>query len=194
MTERFRRSGCGSFFGDRYIYGQVVPKDHFLRQLKDLVDWQKLTEGLANCYKGGAEYGPSPYHPATLLKMLLLSYLYDLSERQTAEFVGDSLAAKYFGGLGVDELPPDHSSLSVFKERIVQRRGPKAFEGLFQQVAREEGIRFGRIQVVDATHSLADVDVSKGDEGGWGRGKPRDGEAAWGSKGRKRVRTAESLP
>lgn len=194
MTQRFRQSGCGSFFGDHYIYEQVVPQNHFLRQLKDLVDWEGLTRGLAHYYQGGAEYGPIPYHPATLLKMLLLSYLYNLSERQTQEFVGDSLAARYFVGLAVDQPIPDHSTLTVFKERILNRRGPKAFEKLFQRLvrlARDRGLGFGRIQVVDATHSIADVDVRKDQERGQKGARPRDGEAAWGTKGRKRVKTLE---
>jgi hypothetical protein len=35
--------------------------------------------------------------------MLLLSYLYNLSERQTEVYVNDSLSAKCFLGLAVDE-------------------------------------------------------------------------------------------
>lgn len=194
MAERFRPSGCGSFFGDHYIYERVVSKTHFLRQLKDLINWEELTKGLVDCYKGGAEYGPVPYSPATLLKMLLLSYLYNLSERQTEEFVGDSLAARYFIGLAVDESVPDHSTLSVFKERILKREGSQAFEELLQRVvgvAREKGIAFGRIQVVDATHTVADVDVNKDKERRGGGGEPRDRDAAWGSKGKKWVKTVE---
>jgi len=82
MTARFRETGQGSFWGD-YVYEQVVPKNHFLRQLAELIDWDRLTEGLVDHYKGGAEYVSVPCHPATLLRMLLISYLYKLSERAT---------------------------------------------------------------------------------------------------------------
>ena len=122
MRRRFRASGSNAFLGDTYLE-LAVPKDHFLRRLKDLIDWEKLTEGLADCYKGGAEYGPIPYHPAVLFKMLLLSYLYKLSERQTEEFANDSVGARYFLGLGAHQSAPDHSSLSVFKERLLERKG-----------------------------------------------------------------------
>ena len=194
VTQRFRPSGCGSFFGDHYIYNQVVPKAHFLRQLKDLIPWEKLTKDLVRCYQGRGEYGPIPYHPALLLKMLVLSNLYDLSERQTEEFVRYNLAARYFVGLAVDEAVPDHSTLSVFRERILAKKGPGAFDRLFGEVvriAREKGIEFGRIQVVDATHSVADVDVKKdGERKGEGKG-PRDKDAAWGSKGKGQVKTVD---
>jgi transposase len=102
MTARFRETGKGSFWGD-YVYEQVVPKNHFLRQLAELIDWDSLTAGLVDQYKGGAEYGSVPYCPATLLKMLLLSYLYKLSERATELFVADSLAARYFVGIAANE-------------------------------------------------------------------------------------------
>ena len=37
MTARFRETGQGSFWGD-YVYEQVVPKNHFLRKLANLID------------------------------------------------------------------------------------------------------------------------------------------------------------
>jgi IS5 family transposase len=193
MSQRFRPSSRDSFWGDA-LYEMAVPPGHFLRQLRHAIDWDRLTEGLADLYKGGAEYGPVPYHLSVLLRMLLIAYLYNLSERQTEEYVNDSLSAKYFLGLAVHEAAPDHSSLSVFKERLLKREGPGAFERLFQQIVRgaqEKGIKLGRIQVVDATHTLADVDVGKDNERRGGGAKPRDEDAAWGSKGRKRVRTVD---
>ncbi|MDO8692191.1 MAG: transposase, partial [Dehalococcoidia bacterium] len=94
-----------------------MPKTHFLRQLKDLIPWEELTTGLLSCYQGGAQYGPIPYHPALLIKVLALAFLYNLSERQVEEFVRYNLAAKFLVGLGVDQVAPDHSTLSVFKDR-----------------------------------------------------------------------------
>jgi len=118
--------------------------------------------------------------------MLFLSFLYNLSERQTEELANDSIAAWHFLSLAGHQWAPDHSPLSVFKERILRRKGAKAFERLCQRVvrlAREKGLHLRRIQVVDATHSLADVDVRKDDQRRDGGAKPRDEQAAWGSKG-----------
>jgi len=132
---------------------------------------------LADCYRGGAEYGPIPYHPAVPFKMLLLSYLYQISERQTEEWVNDSLAARYFLRLSAHQLAPDHSTLTVFKQRVIEKEGPAAFEERLQRIvrrAKEKGISFGHIQVVDATHSIADVDVKKDNERKDRGSKPRD--------------------
>jgi len=193
MAKRFRPSGEDSFYGD-CLYEMVVPQKHFLRQLRGLLDWDDYARPLLKVYKGEAEVGGVPYHPSVLFRMLLVSYLYNLSERQVEEHVNDSLAAKYFVGLAVHQQAPDHSSLTVFKDRILGKKGPQGFEDLFQRVvklAREKGIEFGKMQIVDSTHSTADVDVKKDDQRQGGGDKPRDPDAGWVVKGRKKVRTAE---
>lgn len=193
MTARFRETGAGSFWGN-FVYEQVVPNTHFLRQLADLVDWDELTDGLADLYKGGGEYGAVPYRPSVLLKMLLISYLYKLSERETELFVSDSLAARCFLGIAATERVPDHSSLSVFRDRILEKGGIDAYEELFNRIvrlAKAKGIKFGRIQVVDATHSIADVDTKKDKDRKDKGGKPRDGDASWGSKGKRKTKTVD---
>ncbi len=188
--ERFRDTGKGSFFGD-IVYDRVVPKEHFLRKLNEIVDWRPFTQKLVRYYKGGGEYGPPPYEPALILKMLLVSYLYNLSERQTEALCNDSLSVKSFLGLGVDEAAPDHATLTLFKNRLLARKGERVFERLFQKVlklAKEKGISFGPIQVVDSVHTIADVNLPK-DETGQKRGKgPRDPDARWGVKGKKVIR------
>ena len=136
-------------------------------------------------------YGPPAYEPALILKILLLSYLYDLSERQTEELVNFQLPAKWFVGLAVDESAPDHATLSLFKSRLLARKGEKVFEELFKGVlgiAKEKGISFGPIQVVDSVHTVADVNLEK-DESRQKKGEgPRDPEARWGVTGKKVVR------
>ena len=191
MSERFRSTDIDGFYGDS-VYDRVVPPDHFLRQLKGMVDWEAICQDFARFYKGGAEYGPAPIKPALLLRMLLLSYLYNLSERQTEELVNFNLAAKYFVGLAVDEAAPDHSSLTVFKRRLSEGwRSSTAFEGVLRQVVREArrlGVDFGKLQLVDSGHTIADVDVDKDEKRRGGGQAPRDPDAKWGNKGKRRVK------
>ena len=188
---RFKVLGGQSFFGD-LVYEQAVPREHFLRQLEALVDRGAFTELLIQLYRGAGEVGRPPYEPAVILKMLVLSYLYDLSERQTEEFVNDSLSAKCFMGLAVDERGPDHSTLTAFKGRIIAGGGQERLCQLLDEVvqqAQERGVVFGAIQLVDSTHTVGNVNVRK-DEGRQGRGgkPPRDGGARWGVKHTRRVR------
>jgi IS5 family transposase len=194
MSERFRPTEIDGFFGD-IVYDRVVPPNHFLRQLNRLVDWEGLCQDLARFYKGGAEYGPAPIKPSLLLKMIFLSYLYKLSERQTEELVNYNLAAKYFVGLAVDEAAPDHSTLTVFKRRLSEQwRSTAVFEQLLRevvQVARDQGVNFGKLQLVDSSHTIADVDVDKDKERRGGGKPPRDADAKWGNKGRRRFKNPD---
>lgn len=189
--KRFKRLGVGTFFGD-WVYQRVVPGSHFLRQLEGLINWQVFSERLIGLYLGRAEEGRPPYDPVVMLKMLLLAYLYNLSERQTEAYVNDSLSAKCFLGLAVDEAAPDHSTLTAFKRRIVERGKEACLQALLNEIvkqAREQGIQFGSIQVVDSTHTLAHVNTEKDERRQNKEGKPpRDEGARWGVKHRRRFR------
>ena len=188
---RFKGLGSGSFFGT-LVYDRAVPQDHFLRQLGQVVDWSAYTEKLLGLYAGGAEYGRPPYDPSVILKMLLLSYLYDLSERQTEAYVNDSLSAKCFLGLAVDEAGPDHTTLTAFKRRIVEGEGEALLQELLTELvcqALDQGIEFGEVQLVDSTHSLADVNTKKDERRQKKEGQaPRDRGARWGVKHSRRHR------
>ncbi len=105
--KRFVETGRDSFFGD-YLYDQVVPQDHFLRKLKQDIDWGRFTRRLIRLYKGEGLVGRPPFDPALVLKVELIAYLYNLSERQVEAYINENLPAKYFVGLAVDQKSPDH--------------------------------------------------------------------------------------
>jgi IS5 family transposase len=192
--KRFKRLGIGSFFGN-LVYERAVPGSHFLRHLERVVEWGVFTERLIRLYVGLGEEGRPPYEPAVMLKMLLLSYLYNLSERQTEVYVNDSLSGKCFLGLAVDEPAPDHSTLTAFKGRIVERGKEVELKALLEEIvrmAREQGVEFGAIQVVDSTHSVADVNVEKDERRQEKGGKEaRDEGARWGVKHKRRSRNEQ---
>ena len=99
-----------------------------------------------------------------VLKVELIAYLYNLSERQVEVYINENLPAKYFVGLAVDQKAPDHSTLTVFRERLLQRGKLKVFQGLLEEIVRialERGIKFGSIQIVDSVHSIANVNTDK---------------------------------
>ena len=163
MPRRFRNTLKQSFFGD-FIYAQAVPSDHFLVQMDRVVSWDQFTPVLIAAYKGQGEVGAVPYEPVMILKMLLLSYLYDISERQTEEFCNYYLPAKAFIGLGITDRAPDHSTLTVFKLRLLKHEGADDYNKLFDLVIRQAqgaGVQFGAIQVVDAVHTVANVNNDK---------------------------------
>lgn len=190
----FKKDTQDSFFG-QFLYQQVLPRDHFLVKAKDVIPWGNFTVKLLPHYKGGAEYGRSPYEPAKILRMLMIAFLYGISERETEEFVTLNLAAKYFVGLGVDEAAPDHSTLTTFKNRIITDVGIQGYEALFNEmlrIAQGKGITFGSIQIVDSVHTIANVNIPKDEKRKAKQSKPpRDPDAAWGVKRVKKVKQAD---
>ena len=114
---RCKETTMDSFFGN-FLYQQKVAKDHFLRKLDEVIDWGRFTKKLLKYYKGKGEIGQAPYNPTLILKMLLLSYLYNISERQVEILANYSLSIGFFLELGADEKAPDHSTLTLFKNRL----------------------------------------------------------------------------
>ena len=195
--EWFARQDRGSFFGDM-IYDRVVPAGHFLRKLEELVPWDQFTRKLLKLYRGKARQGRPPYDPAVLLKMLLVAYLYNLSERQTEVVASDSLSIKWFLGLAADEAPPDHSTLTAFKRRLIDNGQLGPFEAMLAEIVRlaqEKGVPFGSIQVMDSVHTVANVNVDKDRQRRKHPGKgPRDPGAGWGVKDSWPGKTAQGEP
>jgi len=190
-SQRFQETEENSFFG-HFIYDRVVPRDHFLRRLRELIPWERLGQKLLAYYPGKAQEGRPPYRPALLLRMLFLAFLYNLSERQTEQMVNENIPMKFFVGLAVDEKAPDHSTLTAFKARLKADGKLEALEELLREIVRiaqEQGVVLGSVQVVDSVHVEANVDPAKEEERKRKGEEPRDPEARWGVKGRRQVRT-----
>jgi IS5 family transposase len=191
--QRYVETGSNSFYGE-YLYDQIVPQDHFLRKLRQVIEWNRFTLKLIKLYKGEGVVGRPPFDPALVLKVELIAYLYKLTERQVEVYINENLPAKFFVGLAVDQKAPDHSTLTVFRDRLIQGGKLKVFEEMLDeivQMALKSGIQFGSIQIVDSVHSIADVNTDK-DQNRQGKGKePHDPDARWGVKHKRKVKTEE---
>jgi len=190
---RTKNTGMGSFFGT-FLFDQIVPKDHFMRALKELFDWEEFGRSLLHLYTGQGLYGRTPYDPTMMLKMLFLSHLYGISERQTEWFVNENISARFFLDLALDQLAPDHSSLTTFKKRLIEGGAWELLQeiqdGLLQQ-ARDHGLELGHLQIVDSTHTCDHVNHEK-DKERQAKGKPpRDPDSRVVSKGKRKVVEAD---
>ena len=188
---RCKENAADSFFGN-FLYDQKVSREHFLRKLNEIIDWERFTRRLLVYYKGKGQFGQSPYKPTLILKMLLLSYLWHVSERMVEELANDSLSVGLFLGIGANERVPDHSTLTLFKNRLTQNAGISVYEELFNEiirVAQDKGVKFGQLQIVDSVHLVADVNITKDRQRQKGGKPPRDKDADWGAKGDKVVET-----
>ena len=147
-------------FMDATVYDRLIPKDHLLVRLDQKIDWSFLEEACRPFYQ---ERGRRGENPVVLFKMLLLAYLYDISERRIEEDCTFNVLFKYFLGLEVDEKAPDHSTLTRFRDRL----GEEGFRTLFNRLverARSQGIVSDRLRIVDSTHQLANVDILRANQ------------------------------
>lgn len=92
-TQRYVETGSHSFYGE-YLYDQIMPQDHFLRKLRQIIEWERFTRKLIWLYKGEGIVGRPPFDPALVLKVELITYLYNLSERQVEVYINKNLPAK----------------------------------------------------------------------------------------------------
>jgi hypothetical protein len=167
-------------------------------KLKEVVPWERFTQQLIPYYQGGAQVGRPPYDPAVILRMLLVAYLYDLSERQVEKMVNYHLHMEYFVGLAANERAPDHSTLTAFKARLERNGHVTPFQQMLGEiiaVAGERGIEFARIQVLDSVHTVADANTQKDESRQKEEGKgPRDPTAQCGAKHTQRVKNSKAQP
>jgi IS5 family transposase len=178
-TQRYVETGRNSFYGE-YLYDQIVPQDHFLRKLRQVIEWKRFTRKLIKLYKGEGVVGRPPFDPALVLKMELIAYLYKLSERQVEVYINENLPAKFFVGLAVDQKAPDHSTPTVFRERLLQCGKLKVFEEMLEEIVQ-----------MALKQDIADVNTDK-DQKRQGKGKgPHDPDARWGVKHKRKVKTED---
>ena len=155
----FKQSNQNSFFG-HYLYDQIVPANHFLRKVSDIVDFSFVNELCRDAYENLGAPGNRPYEPAMLFKILFLSFLYDISAREMEEQINDRLSFKWFLNLAVNDSAPDHSTLTCFVERI----GVDKFEAIFNQIveqAKAKGLIHERLKIIDSTAIKAKVDLNR---------------------------------
>src|SRR4030042_2933289 len=68
-----------SFYGD-YLYDGIVPKNHLLRKINQVVDFSFVPELIKDRYS--PDFGRPAEDPEFMLRLCLLQYLYGDSDRQ----------------------------------------------------------------------------------------------------------------
>jgi len=143
-----------SFFGS-YLYDRIVPVDHLLRKINQVVDFSFAGQILNDRYH--PHIGRPAEAPEFMLRLCLLQYIYGDSDRQVVENARLNLAYKYFLGLAVDAEVPDYTTISYFR---VQRLGEAKFQLVLDQIVRQcidKGLVKGNRQIIDSTHIRANI-------------------------------------
>ena len=136
------------------------PRNAFYDRLNELlaeVDFdRKLEEAAAPYYQTTGRKG---LPPGVYFRMLFVGYFDDIaSQRGIAWRCEDSRSLARFLGYGPGEATPDHSTLSLTRERLPMSVHQLAFE-LILSAAQEHGLLKGKTIGVDATDLEANASM-----------------------------------
>lgn len=139
----------------------LVPEDHFLRKLDDLVDFSFIYEETESYYC--QNNGRPCVDPVILMKYLLIGFLFGIeSERRIEQEIQVNMAYRWFLGLDMDDRVPDHSTISQNRRR--RFNGTGLFRRLFERIlfqCMEKGLVDGRTVLTDSTHIKANASSKK---------------------------------
>ena len=102
-----------SYYSD--LYDMIVPKDHILRKIRELIDFSFIYDELKNKYC--LDNGRNAKKPILLFKYLLLKYLYNLSDNGVVERSRYDMSFKYFLELTPEEEVIHPSLLTKFRKQ-----------------------------------------------------------------------------
>ncbi len=132
-----------------------VRKDHPLRKIKELIDFDFIYDEVKKTY---GEKGNVSVPPPVILKLMLLLILYNVrSERELMETLPERLDWLWFLGLTIESSVPDHSVLSKARKRWGEEVFKQFFERIVVQCV-EAGLVDGGKIFMDS--SLIDADAS----------------------------------
>jgi transposase len=141
---------------DRKIFDATIPPDHYLRRVKQAVDFEGCRDLLAAVYH--ASLGRPALEPVLLLRLEFLQYHYNLSDREVVEQAQYNMAFRFFLDLSLDSPLPHHTVLTYFRQRLGPTKHQEVFDALVAQ-ARAQGLVKDRLRLKDATHILANIAI-----------------------------------
>ena len=121
-----------------------------LNQILDAHAFDEFAEAQCTRFYAGTRGRPGLL-PGTYFRLLLIGYFEGIdSERGIAWRTADSLALRGFLGLGLDEMPPEHSTISRTRRLIDVETHRAIFTWILQVLAQEDLVN-GKTIGIDAT-------------------------------------------
>jgi len=113
-------------------------------------DFDRFAEEQCEPYYAAGQGRPS-IPPGTYFRMLMVGYFEGIdSQRGIAWRCSDSLALREFLGLGLEDRAPDHSSLTIIRQRLPLEVHEEVFARILK-ILVEKGLVRGKTLAVDAT-------------------------------------------
>lgn len=141
---------------DLQVFEQLVLPDHYLRQVKAVIDFEFVRAEVQDCYS--PRMGRSAIDPVLMFKLEYLQHHYRLSDREVIVEAQVNVAYRYFLDLGLSSALPVASLLSQFRTRLGAERHQALFDQIVSQ-ARAQHLVKDRLRLKDATHVIANIAI-----------------------------------
>lgn len=141
---------------DRLVFEKLVPADHHLRRVKEVIDFERFREKVSDVYS--PKMGRGAEDPVRMIKLGYLQFQYNLSDREVLKQVQVNVAYRYFLDLSLESALPTYGLLSQFRSRLGEVRYLALFEEVLAQ-ARQKGLVKDRLRLKDATHVIANIAI-----------------------------------
>jgi IS5 family transposase len=107
-------------------------KSTFFTQMNELLDWTAIKNTIDIHYtKEKSATGKPAYDGVLLFKACLLQTWYGLSDYEVEDRINDSISFSTFCGMHLEQVAPDHSTLSRFRTLLTKAN---AYEELFKEI------------------------------------------------------------
>ena len=151
MLEKYKQISMSEHLS---LYDKIIPQDHFLRKLKENVDFSFVNRLVKKEYC--EEHGRPATEPELLFKMLFLQTRDLLSDREVTERAKMDMSYKFFLDLNPEDEVPSYSLLSVFRNTKIKEE--EILQEMLKETVKqaiEKGIVKSNSIIVDAVHSAS---------------------------------------
>ena len=139
---------------------QLVPKDHLLRKIEKVMDYDWLYERLSPYYCHGV--GRDGTDPVVLIKMVLIQHLFGIpSLRQTYREIQLNVAYRWFLGYSLLDRIPHFATVSyAFCKRFPSELPTEIFEHILNKAINNRAVDPSAV-FIDGTHIKASANKKK---------------------------------
>src|SRR5262249_13192048 len=100
---------------DKIVFEKLITANHYIRQVKEEIDFEQLREVVKDCYS--PNMGRGAEDPVMMMKLAFLQFHYNLSDREVISEARVNVAFRYFLDLSLDSQLPVPSLISQFRTR-----------------------------------------------------------------------------
>lgn len=132
-----------------------IPQRHLLRRVDKILDLSFVRDLTAHLYC--QDNGRPSIDPELFFRICLITYFYNIdSDRLVCEELEYNLSYRWFCRLSLEDVTPDHSSLTKIRDRL----GEETFKEIFERIVRlciEKGMVKGDKVMMDGSLVRADA-------------------------------------